>query len=276
MKTRRPILAYLLLIVVTLVTLFPIYWMVKTSIIPEGAVYRNPPSLGFKWSEVSFQRYPRIWDESLAMNWILNTAFIAVVSSLLAILVAVPAAYALSRYRYRFASVAGYVLLTTRMMPLTLLIIPMYTVFGKMGLLDNLASVIIANLAYILPFAIWILKEFFDSLPPELDEAAGIDGCSVLGILRHILLPLSLPGIGATVIYSFVRVWGEFLFANTFINSPEKMTVTVGAQLYAGSLHVSWGDIMTVTTMGILPIVILFLFMEKYFVSGLSAGAVKS
>ncbi|WP_324668015.1 carbohydrate ABC transporter permease [Geochorda subterranea] len=272
---RRTPGAYLLLLILCVVALFPIYWMVKTSLTPEGSVYRTPPSVLIQSGDLELGRYQRIWHESPVGRWLLNTMLVGIVTSLLCILVSVPAAYALSRFRFRWGIVAGYSLLVTRMMPLTLLIIPMYMIFARVGLLNKLFSIIIADLAYILPFSVWILKGFFDGIPAAVDESAEIDGCSTLRILHSIILPLSLPGIGAAVLYSFVRVWSEFLFVSTFMTSPENFTVTVGAQLYAGSLRVSWGDIMAVTTLGSLPMVALFLYLEKYFVSGLAAGAVK-
>lgn len=274
-RNRKSFFIIIILIVVALVLLFPVLWMVKTSLIKNSSVYRNPPSLLIRPDEYDVGRYLRLAKESPLFKWLLNTLVVSVVTTLLSLIVSLPAGYALSRFRSKSSRYIGYSLLITRMMPLTLLLVPMYIVLGRMHLLDNYLSIILSNLAYILPFTIWTLKSFIDGIPKGVDESAKIDGCSTFRILTSIIFPLSSPGIGAVTVYSLVRVWGEFLFANAFMTTPEKFTITVGAQSYAGSLDISWGDIMAVTTVGSIPMIVLFIYLEKYFVGGLSAGAVK-
>lgn len=274
-RTKNFIL-FIVALIIVIVALFPIYWMIKTAISQEYVIYKNPPSLFTNFNDLDLARFVRLARESHLLRWILNTLFVAIITSCLTIVVSLPAAYALSRYRMPFNKTIGYMLLVTRMMPLTLLIVPMYVIVARIKLIDSYMAVILTDLAYILPFTIWTLKSFINSIPNAIDDAARIDGCSVFKILYKMILPLSLPGIGSALVYSFVRVWGEYLFANSFLKSPEKYTVTVGAQLYAGSIHVSWGNIMAVTTIGSIPMIFIFLYLEKYYVGGLSAGAVKA
>jgi ABC-type glycerol-3-phosphate transport system permease component len=249
--------------------------MVKTSMISDSGVYKFPPRIFISLAELDLHRYVRLAKESPLFIWVLNTLLLSIITTLAGLIVSLPAGYALSRFRSRTNKYLGYSLLITRMMPLTLLIVPMYMVLGKMKLLDNRFSIILSNLSYILPFTIWTLKSFIDGIPKGIDESAKIDGCSTFTTLTAIIFPLALPGVGAVIVYSLVRVWGEFLFANAFLTSPNKLTITVGAQIYAGSLNVSWGNIMAVTTVGSIPMMLLFLYLEKYFIGGLSAGAVK-
>lgn len=275
-QKRKTVTLFIVFLFLLIIYLFPLYWMIKTSVIKESAIYRNPPSLGISSGDFDARRYFTLLKETNLFKWIVNTVFLAVVTSLITLIVALPAAYSLSRYKLKSNKLIGYVLLITRMMPLTLLIVPMYLLFSKIKLMDTYLAVILADLAYILPFSIWTLKSFISSIPPSIDEAAKIDGSSVLTTITKIILPLALPGIGSSLVYSFVRVWGEYLFSNSFLKSPGKIPVTVGAQLYAGSIHVSWGNTMAVTTIGSIPMLFVFFYLEKYYVGGLSAGAVKS
>ena len=275
-KSRRNnIVFHVILILSIIVILFPVYWMVKTSLINEYRIYQYPPGLFIEQADLDLLRYVRLLKESPLMDWVFNTFYLAVLTSLFGIIVSLPAAYALSRYPSKKSKYLGYSLLITRMLPLTLLIVPMYMILGRINLLNHHLSILLSNLAYILPFTIWTLKSFIDSIPRGIDESASIDGCSLLMVFKSIIFPLTMPGIGAVIVYSFVRIWGEFLFASSFLSSPELLTITVGAQLYAGSLNISWGNIMAVTTIGSAPMILIFLYLEKYYVSGLSAGAVK-
>lgn len=194
---------------------------------------------------------------------------------ILSIIVSVMAAYSMSRFKYRSTNFLGFFLLVVRMLPETLLVVPLYMMFTGMRLINNFASLIISNITFIIPFATWMMKGYFDSIPITLEEAARIDGCSRVQAVRKVIVPLATPGIAATATYSAILGWSEFLFARTFITKPEKWTMTVGISSLMGEYTIIWGEIMAAAVISILPIALVFIFLEKYMVAGVTAGAVK-
>jgi multiple sugar transport system permease protein len=161
------------------------------------------------------------------------------------------------------------------MLPGALLAIPLYVIFFRIRLVNNLFSLVIANVAYIIPFGTWMMKGFFDTIPYELEEAAHIDGCSILGSLWKVTFPLSAPGLAATAIYCAIMSWSEFLFAKTFMSGGPNLTLTVGATTFIGEMKVNWNDLMAVSLLGTIPLIIAFVWLEKYLVTGLTGGAIK-
>jgi multiple sugar transport system permease protein len=183
------------------------------------------------------------------------------------------AGYSLSRYAVPGSRGMGIFLLTSRMLPSTLLVIPLFVFFRQLGVINDLRSVIIANTTFTIPFATWMLKGYFDSVPKELEEAAMIDGCNPLSALAQVVLPISAPGLAATALYSIILAWDEFLFARTFLTSNSVWTVTVGLGSFKGEYITYWNEVMAAALIGTVPIILAFLFLERYLVSGLAAGA---
>jgi len=161
------------------------------------------------------------------------------------------------------------------MLPGALLAIPLYLIFIRIGLINNLFSLVIANVIYIIPFGTWMIKGFFDTIPYELEEAAHIDGCSIIGALLRIVIPCSAPGIAAVSIYCTIMSWSEYLYAKTFMSGGENFTLTVGATTFIGEMEIHWNDLMAVSLIGTIPLLIAFVKLEKYLVSGMTGGAVK-
>jgi multiple sugar transport system permease protein len=181
----------------------------------------------------------------------------------------------MSRYSRPGTRTIGSLLLASRMLPTTLLVIPLFVIMQRLGLLNSLYAVILADLIFIVPFAAWMLKAYFDSIPRELEEAAWLDGAGRQRTLFGIVLPLAAPGIAATGLYAAILAWDEFIFARTFISSEQNWTVTLGLSSFRGEYVTYWNEIMAASLIGTIPIVVLFLFVEKYLVAGLTAGSMK-
>lgn len=273
-KLLNKLWLYLAVIVVCGLVIFPIYWMFNTSLAPTTQLRAFPP----KWfpSEPQWSVYTNLFMDRPMALWLFNSTKVALISTAISIVVSVLAGYSLSRFRVRGTRGVGIFVLTSRMLPSTLLIIPLFIFMRQLGLLGNHMSLILAHVTFIIPFAIWMLKGYFDSLPKELEEAAMIDGCNPLNALTKVILPISAPGIAATTLYGFILSWSDFLFARTFLaNSAGNWTVPVGIATLKGEFLIDWNVIMAGALVGTIPIVVIYLFLERFLVSGLSAGAVK-
>jgi ABC-type glycerol-3-phosphate transport system permease component len=207
--------------------------------------------------------------------WILNTINVGVPTTILSLIFSVSGAYALSRFRFRGRGLAGLLILVTQMIPGTILIIPLYLIFKSLGLVNTYPALIIAYATIGLPFCIWMLKGYFDAIPIELEEAAAVDGCTRVMILWKIVAPLSLPGLTVTAMFAFVLVWNDLVLAITLVTSPAMRTNAVGLSSFIGELGTSWGEIMSASVISSIPILLLFLILQRYMVFGLTAGAVK-
>lgn len=273
-KKTRNILFYVVLIAICTILFFPLYWMIVSSLIDRGSLL-NATSIIPSFKSLTLEAYNTIITKKPIFKWFLNSTVVALFTIFISMIVATLAAYSLSRFKSVINNSMGFLLLLVRMLPETLLIIPLYVIFIRIGLIDNHISLIISNIAFIVPFSTWMMKGFFDGIPTSLEEAAMIDGCTLLQSVTKVVLPLTKPGLAATGIYSAVLTWSEFLFARTFMTKPEFWTITVGIQSLIGEHVVLWGEIMAAAVIGILPILILFIFMQKYIVSGMTSGAVK-
>jgi multiple sugar transport system permease protein len=279
MRRRRVLLdaaTYIALIALIGTLVFPVYWMFATSIRPKGEVL-TAGSIVPNWRRISFEAYRQaitLANKPMRL-WMENSTKVTFATVAVSMTAAILGGYALSRFRmYKENLVLGYGLLVVRMLPSVLLIIPLYVVFMRLGMLDNLFALVIAYVTHILPFGIWMMKSFFDGIPAELEHAAQVDGCSLIGSLVRVVLPLSLPGITATAIYSAVLSWTEYLFASVFLTNRH-FTVTVGVTTYIEEYVVNWNGLMAASLIGVLPVVAAFIFMERYLVQGLTAGAIK-
>lgn len=274
-KKLRSFLFYVSLVAILVILLFPIYWMIVTSFLQRDALLSSPPPLLPKMRDLQLKTYLNVVNQRPLLRWLYNSFVVALFSSVFSLVVSVFAGYSISRFPTRFNHSMGYFLLVARMLPSTLLVIPLYIIFSRLGLIDNFLSLIIGNIAFITPFATWMLKAFFDSIPVSLEEAAQIDGCTHLQALWKIVFPLCLPGVAATEIYAAILSWSEFLFAKTFMTGQESWTVTVGIASLRGEHVVLWDELMATTFISIVPIIVVFIFLEKYLISSMTAGAVK-
>ena len=253
-----------------LFVIFPIFWLVITAFKPEQYVYSNaiffPPTL---------DNFRAIFGEALDFGpFLMNSLIISFATVLIAVPLAVMAAYVLSRYVFKGSLPILIWFLCTQFLPPVVVVIPFFTLFRQLGIIDTRLSLIIINLSLTVPYAVWMLKGFVDSLPTEIEEAAHVDGCSEFQVLRHITVPLMMPGIITTAVFSFIIAWNEFLYA-LVLTRDAATTMTVGLLTTQTHRGVQWEWMSAAGILVMIPIFVLSLFIRKYFVEGLTMGAVK-
>jgi multiple sugar transport system permease protein len=267
---------WLRLIAITLITLlliFPIYWMMLTSVLPTDQILSRHPTFIPNLSDLTFGAFQRVFDLRPFALWLLNSFVVSLVSTVLSLGVSILAGYSLSRWRHLPQQILGASLLFSKLIPSSIVIIPIFIIFNTAGMLDNYPGLIIANLSLGVPLATWTMKSVFDRVPVEIDQAAMMDGCSELQTLRYIVLPLTKPGLAACGIYLLIVSWSEFVFARTLMRSDQHKMLTVGIQSFVGEHTVDWATLMAAGTISLVPVIILFVALEPFLVSGLTKGA---
>ncbi|MFD7430753.1 carbohydrate ABC transporter permease [Streptomyces sp. NPDC059818] len=270
--TRRVILTFL-----AAFALLPVYVMVSSSLKPLQDV-----SGKFHWipSGLTVQPYFDIWKTVPLARYFANSLIVAGSATVLSVIIAVFCAYAVSRYKFRGKRVFTVTVLSTQMFPGILFLLPLFLIFVNIGnstgiaLYGSRGGLILTYLTFSLPFSIWMLIGYFDSIPKDLDEAALVDGCGPLGALFRVVVPAAVPGIVAVAVYAFMTAWGEVLFASVMTNDTTR-TLAVGLQGYATQNDVYWNQVMAASLVVSIPIVAGFLLLQRYLVAGLTAGAVK-
>lgn len=253
--------------------LLPIYWTIKISVTPESLLYSEGIKL---WpSHMTLKNYQTVLAASDFPRYFLNSLIVSISTALIVTAVASLAGYALSRFRFRGKAWVSLILLLTQTFPLVMVIPPIFRIMGQLGLTDNLYGLIVIYTAFNIAFATFLMQSFFDGVPKDLEEAAMIDGCTRVMALRRVILPLTLPGMGATVAFVFTAAWSELLFALMLINSEDQKTFSVGLLTFIGKFAVDWGQMMAASVMALIPVCIFFAFLQRYLVTGLTAGAVK-
>ncbi len=255
------------------VLIFPYAIMLLTSLKSKDTIYSIPPT--FFPEEWVFTNYLDVWTVVPLRHYITNSVLLASGSTLLALICAIPAAYALARMRFSGRRVYLYAVIATQIFSPIVLLVGLFREMRWFGLMDSLWALVLINGAFFQAFAIWILSGYFASIPYSLEEAAWIDGCTRLGAVRRIVLPLALPGLVTTVIFVFIQSWNEFVVALTIILTETKKPLTVGIFSFFGRYDVEWGYVFATSLIATIPVVVLFLVIEKYLVSGLTAGGVK-
>jgi multiple sugar transport system permease protein len=267
------LLLLVLLMVIVVILLFPIYWTLNSSVSSSQIILSKNPSL-FPM-QIDFSAYQKVIERKPIFLWFFNTLLVSLGATALSFVCSFLAGYSLSRFKTYGQQIMGYVLLLNRMVPGALLVIPIYMVFSKLRMINSYQAIIIMNLESIIPFATWMMKGFFDSLPRQLEEAALIDGCGWFSAFTRVVMPLTLPGIAAVTIYSFILCWNEFLYARTLVYNPSKWLFTVGLSSFVGEHSIDWSQIMAGGIYFILPLIVFFILLEPFLISGLSSGSVK-
>lgn len=253
--------------------LLPIYWTVKISVTPQDLLYSEGIRL---WpSRMTLDNYTSVLKATDFPHYFLNSIIVSVTTAVIVTAVAAFAGYALSRFRFRGKALVSLILLLTQTFPLVMVIPPIYRIMGQLGLTDNLYGLIIIYTAFNIAFATFLMQSFLDGVPKDLEEAAMIDGCTRFEALRRVILPLTLPGMGATVAFVFTAAWSELLFALMLINSESQKTFSVGLLTFVGKFAVDWGQMMAASVLALIPVCLFFFFLQRYLVTGLTAGAVK-
>ncbi|MEV5686076.1 carbohydrate ABC transporter permease [Streptomyces sp. NPDC052164] len=257
--------------------LLPVYVMVSSSLKPLQDV-----SGKFQWipSGITVRPYFDIWKTVPLADYFVNSLIVAGTATVCSVVIAVFAAYAVSRYNFRGKRLFTVTVLSTQMFPGILFLLPLFLIYVNIGnvtgieLFGSRAGLIITYLTFSLPFSIWMLIGYFDSVPRDLDEAAKVDGCGPLGALFRVIVPAAIPGIVAVAVYAFMTAWGEVLFASVMTNDTTR-TLAVGLQGYSTQNDVYWNQIMAASLVVSVPVVAGFLLLQRYLVTGLTAGAVK-
>jgi len=264
---------WLLTAAIVVIVLFPIYWMVMTAVMPSERILSTHPSLLPDFSVASFAAFENVFSIHPLLIWIVNSLGVGVVATAASLVVATFAGYSLSRWSYKPQQALGAMLLFVKLIPATLIIIPLYIIFIAAGLLDSYVGLVLAHMTIGVPLATWLMKGFFDRVPRELEQAAMIDGCSHLQALRWVILPLTLPGLSACTIYLLIVSWSEFIFGRTLMKTDPHQMLTVGLQSFVGEHQVDWSGLMAAGTVSLLPVMVLFIILEPFLVSGLTKGA---
>ncbi|WGL51042.1 carbohydrate ABC transporter permease [Nocardioides sp. BP30] len=272
--TRGRVVANILAVVFCLVWIFPVYWMVNTAFKPPYDVTTATPQ--FLPRHFTLTNFKAAITQSHFLGDLRNSLIVVSCTLVVAIALGIFAAAALSRFRFRGRRLILVVILAVQMLPSAALLIPMFLVFNKMGLLDHYLGLVLAYVAAVLPFSIWVMRGFFLALPYELEEAAMVDGASTGSILFRVLFPLVAPGVIATSIFAFVYAWNDYLIAYTFMKDQSMYTLPVWlASFSTPTTGTNYGGQMAASVLFSLPVVIFFLAIQRNLVAGLSSGAVK-
>jgi multiple sugar transport system permease protein len=270
---ENKVTAYILVFVILVLMMGPIYWTVITSFKPDMETYVFPPVYFPK--NPTFEPFKLLFEYYPFADYVRNSIVITLTTTAVVTVFGMFAAYGLSLYRFKGANAVLYFLIFTRIIPPLSLLLPFYIVIANLGLQDRLLSMILANIYLTYPFALLIMKSFFDSFPRDLVDAGIVDGCSRTGVLLRIVLPVSATGIASSAIISFLWTWNEFIYAFVFTSTSRAQPVTVGCFDAIGDIFVHWNQICAGGTIAALPGILFVLFAQKYLVQGLSAGALK-
>ena len=265
---------YVILAVAALFVLVPVFWMVSTSLKPETELFSTPPRL---WpSTPDFSAFVRVFTDYPFVDYFRNSLVVVSASTFVSLAFSTLSAYGLSRFNFRGKGSFLTFLLISQMFPSIMLLIPYYKIMQTFGLVNTQVALVVTYVSFTIPFCSWMMYGYFKSIPRELDEAASIDGAGRFGTVARIVLPLTLPGVVATAIYAFVTGWNEYIFALILTSSEDMKTVPVGIGQLIGQYKIQWNDLMASSLYAIIPLMIFFIFLQRYLISGLTAGGVKS
>lgn len=274
-----PLAGVVFLFLLTLFAALPMLWMLLTSLKTQFAALQYPP----EWlpSNVTLEHYERLLSPNSDvgpdfLRYMLNSLWVCTATTVIGVVIAVPAAYAFSRFRFPGRQLLFYSVLLRNMFPAVVFLIPLFIMMRWMGLVNTYTSLILTYLTFGLPLSIWLLKGFYDNIPPQLEQAARIDGATRFQAFLLVVMPLSAPGIIATAIYSFVLAWNEYVYALTFINDKHKLPLAVGLQHFFAEYATNWPGLMAASFIMSVPVILMFLVLQRYFVRALTEGAVKS
>ena len=267
------VLAYLVVLFSLLFFLLPMLWIIYTSFRTQASIFTGkviPPP-----DEFTLDNYRTILSVTDFPRYFLNSFQIATLVTLASLACSIAGAYGLSRFDIRGKNLLITGIFSTQMFPQVLLIIPLYLVIFHLLLLDRVMGVVLGHIILVLPFQIWMLKGYFDSIPKDIDDSARIDGCTILQRLLQVVLPVAAPGIMVAAFFSFVVSWGDYLIVSIISQSERTATVTLVIQRLSSALLIRWGQVAAATVLTIVPTIILFSFVQNRLVEGLTAGAIK-
>lgn len=272
---RTPLKSVLLhgtLIVASLIAIFPIAWVLLSSFKPGYAIQSTELTLV---KDPTLANYTYVLGETSFLRWFLNSVIVAAFTMAIGIFISATTGYAVSRFNFPGRRPLMMVFLVTQMFPMPILIVPIYVIMARLGLINTLASLVIAYLTIAVPFCSWMLKGYFDSIPTSLDEAAAIDGCGPFATFWRVVLPLARPAIAVTAFYTFLTAWGEVAYASAFIQEDKKFTLAYGLQQFVPQFNAQWEYLTASAVLVTIPVGVVFFFAQRHLVSGLTAGGTK-
>lgn len=272
-KKLPKVIASILLIIGGIFAGFPVLWMISSSLKPNRAIFSWPPR--FIDPEFNVNAYVKILTNPEKVRFFLNSYFVAIVVVCLTLTVGIMAAYAFSRFKFPGSRLMNTVIVSVQTIPPIVLLIPYMSLIVSMKLFNTYTALILTYLVFTLPYCILILTSYFNTLSVELDEAVMIDGGSRMVALWRILVPISIPALISVGMYTFMQAWNEYLFALTLTKTPDMRTVPVGINLLMGQHTYDWSQMMAMSFLGSLPVLLLFILFQRYFISGMSSGAIK-
>jgi multiple sugar transport system permease protein len=252
----------------------PVLWMLSTSLKANGEVFQNPPRLITE--SFSFDAYTAILGNGAQLRFFLNSYIVAFAVTVLTLLVAILAGYAFSRFTFPFQKTINAVIVSVQAVPPITLVIPYFGLVVALGLYNTYPGLILTHMVFTLPYAIIMITAYLNTLPRELDESVKIDGGTGWTALWRVLVPISVPGLIAVGVYTFMISWNEYLFALTLTRTDDMRTVPIGIQLLMGQHSYEWNQMMAMSILGSIPVLVLFLLFQRRFIGGLTAGAVKA
>jgi len=275
MRGSRNVIHNILSVLILIVLLFPIYWILVTSFKTEKEIFQIPPTLFPQvFNTASYVAQLGNGDFNMFRSFG-NSFYISVSCMFISIVLSVPASYGLARYRFKGKQITTLSFLVTQMLPVSVILTPMFIMFKNMHLINSPLSAILADATIGIPFSILILKNYFASIPRELEEASYIDGCTRFSSFTKILIPIAFPGVVVCGIFSFLYAWGDLAYGMTFIQDQNNRPITAGIFNFMGQYGTKWSYLTAFAVVTIIPVALIFIFMQKYIISGLTSGAVK-
>ncbi len=268
----RAIPVWIIVLACLAVALFPIYWMVSASLKPGLLTFARPPVW---WWRPTLENYAALAGKESFGRYMMNTVIVASATTVLALAFGSLAAYGITRFQFPGSNAIPLFFLVMRMVPRIVIVLPYYVIMRELGLLDSLTGLVLSYTGFALPFALWMMIGFFQDIPVALEEAAMMDGCSRLGVLLRVTLPLATPGLAATAIFAFLLGWNEFLFSLILTSSESSRTLPVVVSGFVTDRGIMWGEMSAAGTLIALPVIAFALIVQKYIVRGLTLGAVK-
>jgi multiple sugar transport system permease protein len=275
--TRRRLsllVTYVLLGVLTVYCLFPFAWMVISALKPREEIRARVPS--FTIDNPTLENFRSVLVDHGFTTYIRNSLVVSLSACALSLAISLLAGYVFSRFfRMRAVKWTNFFMLVSQMIPGVLLLVPLYITMRNLGILESHLSLVLAYTTFVIPLCTFMLSAGYDSIPISLEEAAQLDGCSRLGTLRRVILPVLVPTVVSVGLYAFINAWNEFMFGYIFISTDSLRTLTPAIMLFKGANSIDWGGLMAASVIAVAPVALIFLFLQRYFMSGLMSGAVK-
>jgi multiple sugar transport system permease protein len=272
-RRRHVLVIWLLAIPIVLLSLGPFLWLLKTSLVPESRIFIRP--LEYLPSTLTLENFVLLFERMNFLGYFVNSFIVAIGSTVLGLIISMSSSYAFARFRFRGRRFLMTLFLVIPMFPTVLILIPIYDIMRVTGLLNTYASLVVAYSSFTIPFAVWMMTGYFAALPVEMEEAARVDGCSRFGAFVRVLLPTAVPGISATALYIFIVSWNEYTFAAMLAQDEAVRTLPVALQFFITEFTVNWGLLAAGGVVVSLPVILLFIVLQRQLIAGLTAGAVK-